>query len=372
MVVPWLLIVSALGGPLPATVETSIRPVELVDDGPALFTGWATAGEPSLQNSGRAGPVRTGDLNPLHTGFLSLAPERPEVLRKGQVALNLNVARTNSMEGYKPEAGGSGLLHAETVRTELNARLGLGHGLEASVALPWVERHEPLMDEFIGWVERASWMQKMMPSRELYQGTSPEFSQYVPDQGMVASAITAGGAGDATLQLKGKLTNEGRYLPALSLRLGAKLPTGDWARGFGSGTPDVAVGLSVEKALFSWLTVYGSVVGTLPFSQSAYVRPFGMASLAVEGIISSALSATLQFNTATSPYRGTGIGVLDGRDDLWILSANYRAAWGDSTFRFSLFAVENVCLFLGEPWSGSANDFTIGFNLSIEPLARAF
>jgi hypothetical protein len=316
--------------------------------------------------------VRTGDLNPLHTPFLSLAPERAEVLRAGHVALNINVARTNSMEGWRTSDGGSGLLHAETSRTEFLARMGLGHGLEASLALPWVERHAPVMDDFIGWVERASWLQRMMPARQRYQGSPPEYDMYVPDEGMVVSSANDGGAGDASLQLKGKLTNEGRFLPATALRLGVKLPTGSWAHGFGSQTTDLGVGLSFEKAVWPWLTFYGSVAGTLPFSSSQYVHAFGMASVAVEGVITPALSMVLQFNTASSPYHDTGVPSLDGRDDLWILSANYRANIGGENFRFSLFAMENVCLLVGEPWAGSSNDFTVGFNLAIEPLARAF
>jgi hypothetical protein len=371
MLAPWIFIVSALGGPLPAAVWPDTTDVDLVDDGPAFIVGAITAREPSLQNPGRAGPVRTGDLNPLHTPFLSLAPERAEVLRAGHVALNINVARTNSMEGWRTGDGGTGLLHLETVRTEFFARMGLGHGLEAGLSLPWVERHDPLMDDFIGWVERTSWMQRMMPARQRYQGTAPTYEHFLPEQGMVYSNVNDGGAGDASLHLKGKLSNEGRFLPAMSLRLGVKLPTGAWSHGFGSRTADLAVGLAFEKALWSWITVYGNVAGTLPFGQPSYVHAFGVASLAVEGVINPALSVVLQFNTASSPYHGTGDGLLDGRDDLWILSANYRVALGGANFRFSLFAVENVCLFLGAPWAGSSNDFTVGFNLAIEPLTRA-
>lgn len=368
------LIVSALGGPLPAFLSPDPRdaPAPLVDDGPAFIVGAATATEPTLANSGRAGPVRTNDLNPLHTVYLQLAPERAEVLRAGRFSLGLNVARTNSMEGRRREEGGPGLLHAETTRTELTARLGLGGGLEAQLSMPWVDRHAPAMDDFIGWVEVTSWMKRMMPSRQRYQGTPGAYELDIPGEGPMRGSVYDAGSGDTSLQLKGKLWNEGRYLPAVSLRGAVKAPTGDWTRGFGSQTWDLAVGLSFEKAIWPWISVYGTVAGTLPFSPSPYVKAFAMASLAVEAILNPAMSVVLQFNTHSSPYRGTGIGILDGRDDLWIAALNARVPVFGHDVRFSLYLVENVCLFPGEKWSGSAHDFTVGMTMAVEPPERAF
>lgn len=346
--------------------------VELVDDGPGIIRGAATATEPVLVNPGRHGPVPAKDLNPLHTIFYMIPPERADVLRAGKIRMELNVSRTNSLEGWRRDDGGQGLLHLETTRTELVTRVGLGAGLEATLSIPWIDRQLPVMDDFIGWVELTSWMKRMMPSRNRYQGTAPEYEFFMPGEGLVRSSAYDAGSGDTALSLKGKLWNEGRFLPAVSLRSSLKAPTGDWWRGFGSQTFDLAVGLSFEKALWSWITVYGTVGGTLPFSKSPYVRPFAVGSLALEAVISRALSFVLQFNTTSSPFHGTKLGILDGRDDLWIASLNYRLPVAGNDFRLSLYAVENVCLFPGEPWSGSAHDFTVGVNMSLEPVARLF
>jgi hypothetical protein len=89
-------------------------------------------------------------------------------------------------------------------------------------------------------------------------------------------------------------------------------------------------------------------------------------------VLSRALSVVLQFNTASSPYRQSGHNILDGRDDLALLSLIYRLPVQGIVVRFSLFAIENFCLIPGMPWSGSAHDFTVGLNMSLEPLATAF
>src|SRR5689334_10000423 len=97
MLFPWFLVVSALGGPVPDASPSA----PLVDDGPGLITGAATAREPWLGSGERVGPIATGDLNPMHAVFFSLAPENASVLRGGRVALALRTSRTNSMEGWK-------------------------------------------------------------------------------------------------------------------------------------------------------------------------------------------------------------------------------------------------------------------------------
>lgn len=365
------VLLSMLGGPLPRVgPDGALLPqgpvAELVDDGPGLLRGAVVARDPALTNPGRHGPVPTIDLNPAHTVFLSLPPDTAQVLRAGRVRVQLHASRTNSMEGRAFEDRGEGLFHAETSRTDFTAQLGLGHGLEVQLSVPWYDRYEPVMDEFIGWVERASWMREMMPVRQRYQGTPSNYELLLPEEGVVHSDSGSSGSGDTALALKGALWSEGRFMPGAAVRLAAKAPTGGWARGFGSGTFDAAAALHLQKSLLRWLTLYGTVTGTVPFRGSRFTRPFGMASLAVEAAVSRALSFVVQFNTASSPYHQTGIQMLDGRDDLWIAALNYTALLPQHRLRVSAYLVENAAVFQGEKWAGSANDFTVGLTVALE------
>jgi hypothetical protein len=312
------------------------------------------------------GPIPSADWNPLHETFYNLRPDAAETLSKGDSSFRFNIARTNSMEGLAFADGGQGLLHAETTRTELELRLGLAKDLEGELMIPVLARSSPLMDGFIGKVEDA-WMGHRMPTRARYGGTPMKYEVNIPGQGIVRdNPGTTVGLGDPAFVLKFKLLDESDWGPAVALRAGIKAPMGDRTLGFGSGTFDATAGITLQRTITAWLRAYMNLMMAAPADASKYVRPFAQASLALEALVGP-VSIVAQADTLSSPYKGTGQRILDGRDDLILLAVRYNTTVAGHPVSAGVFASENMMFYEGYPrWAGSADDFTIGTLLSIE------
>jgi hypothetical protein len=305
------------------------------------------------------GPIPSLDWNPTHETFYNLRPDAADTLSKGSASSHLNYDRTNSMEGWAIEDGGQGELHAETSRTELELRLGLAKNLEGQLMIPVLVRSKSLMDHFAGWVEMHSWMHHMMPARTRYQGTPMRFEINIPGQGVVRNVGTQAGLGDPAFVLKFKLLDQSDWGPAVSVRAGFKAPLGDPSRGFGSGSFDATQGVVLEKAITSWLQAYFNLMVAAPGAASwRYVQPFAQASLALEALVGP-VSIVAQADSLSSPYRGTGQSILDGRDDLVLLAVRYNTTIAGRPVSAGLFGMENLMFFKGK-WAGSADDFTVG------------
>jgi hypothetical protein len=319
----------------------------------------------AAQDSRFDGPIPSADWNPLHETFYNLRPDAAETHSKGEGSFRLNIARTNSMEGLAFADGGQGLLHAETTRSELELRLGLAKDFEGQLMIPVLARSSPWMDGFIGKVEDA-WMGHRMPTRARYGGTPMKFEVNIPGQGVVRDVGTVGGLGDPAFILKFKLLDESDWGPAVALRAGIKAPLGDPSLAFGSGTFDATAGITLQRTITAWLRAYANLMMAAPMDASKYVRPFAQASLALEALVGP-VSIVAQADTLSSPYKGTGQRILDGRDDLILLAVRYHTEIAGHPVSAGVFASENMMFYQGYPqWAGSADDFTVGTLFTVE------
>jgi hypothetical protein len=162
------------------------------------------------------------------------------------------------------------------------------------------------------------------------------------------------GLGDSTIQVKYQLLKETSFVPAFSLRTAIKLPTGDESEFFGSGSPDIGLGVALEKTLGSRWIVYGNFNGVVPTGRIAglplYPTFAGIA--AAEYLWSENLSLTLQFDYYTTPFRHVGLEVFDkGVTDL-VAGFSYRFA---QHWLWQVYAIENIDFI-----TGGAADFTLG------------
>ena len=163
----------------------------------------------------------------------------------------------------------------------------------------------------------------------------------------------ATGLGDTTLMSKYQLLTEGAATPAVSLRGAVKLPTGDQADFFGSGSPDFGLGLAVEKLVAGRWILYATVTGVVPTGTIAglSLRPTLSGLAAIEYLWSENLSITAHFDFYSSPFSGTNSAVLDHGVTESVLGISYRVA---PHFLWQVYAVENLDFV-----TGSAADFTL-------------
>ena len=161
------------------------------------------------------------------------------------------------------------------------------------------------------------------------------------------------GLGDISLYGKYQMWLESPSRPAVSFRLGVKLPTGDVHRVFGSGHPDVGIGLAIEKTIASRVVLYGTINGVFPTGRISGLplQPVVSGLAAVEYLWTEWFSLTAQFDYYSSPYHGTGTQVLDKGVTEAVLGFSCRVA---RNFLWQVYGVENLDFI-----RGSAADFTL-------------
>ena len=152
---------------------------------------------------------------------------------------------------------------------------------------------------------------------------------------------------------KYQLLTEGAAMPAVSLRGAVKLPTGDQADFFGSGSPDFGLGLAVEKLVAGRWMLYANLTGVVPTGTIAGfgLRPTLSGLAVIEYLWSENLSITTHFDFYSSPFYGTGINAFDQGITESVLGFSYRVV---PHFLWQVYAVENL-----DFNTGSAADFTI-------------
>jgi len=143
------------------------------------------------------------------------------------------------------------------------------------------------------------------------------------------------GIGDVRLTAK-KLLLSGQ--PAVSLKADIEFPTGDAARGFGSGGLDTGISLLIDKQLSEWVKVYcnlGAVFpGDLKADKTIRLRNFMYLGGGIEATPWDKFSFVGQILFHGSPYPIMGIGVVDRTAAL--LSLGLRYSGEGQLFEFSL------------------------------------
>jgi hypothetical protein len=152
---------------------------------------------------------------------------------------------------------------------------------------------------------------------------------------------------------KYQFLTESASTPAVSLRGAVKLPTGDQAAFFGSGSPDFGLGLQVEKLLAGRWVLYANLNGVLPTGSIAgfSLQPTISTMVVAEYLWSENLSITAHFDYYSTPFHGTGSSVFDKGVTETVLGFSYRVA---PHWLWQVYAVENVDFI-----TGSAADFTL-------------
>jgi hypothetical protein len=262
-------------------------------------------------------PFQTFNQSPVVQIYGLPAPGQPEVLPSGRAALGLT---TNLASNYVEEdtSRESLILDGETYRFDFRFRYGLPGNFEIAADLPLVSQQEGFLDGFIeGWHDFFHLPQggrdQAPKNRLLYNYTRDGKQEINVDR-------AATGLGDIRLEGSWQfyLPPEGRMRRA-ALHAGLKLPTGDSANLFGSGSTDLAMWVTADNA---WslsrghAAVYGS--GGALFLTDGDVLPgmqrnvVGFGSLGVGWSPLASLAFKVQVDGHTPFYRDSALSELDG------------------------------------------------------------
>lgn len=276
--------------------------------------------------------------------------DRAAVLKQGAFDIRLELAETANVARDETDQAIARMKY-ETLRSGLFFRYGLTSRLEVAVEIPVLYRYGGFMEGSIIGVERATTGEA--PARTALKDFGYVFDVRSGSRTLFSGGEGVLGLGDISFYGKYQMLKESQSMPALSLRLGVKAPTGDESRVFGSGHPDVGIGLAFEKTVASRFVFYGNINGVFPTGQIAGLplQPVVSGLAAVEYLWSKALSFTAQFDYYSSPYHGTGTQVLDKGVTEAVVGFSYRLR---PNVLWQVYGIENLDFI-----RGSAADFTL-------------
>ena len=278
-----------------------------------LHAGGAAA-ENSWENwQERSGPISVVNQSPIQLLFLQPIPDRADTLPKGHWSIRFNTTITNTLFDQESE-NFAATIDMEAIRTSLELNYGLTPRLELGLSLPLADYHSGFMDKPILDVERT--FGKARGLREQEEANRFTYAVKKNGQVFISSSENSVGIGDFALRIKGKIREEGKFLPALSTRAAIKIPTGNDNRAFGSGEIDWGAGLLLQKNIRK-MSIYLNADVTLP--GDAYEEVVGSLDefytfmLGTEYRFTPNFSALAQINWISRPFEHTGLSMLDRR-----------------------------------------------------------
>lgn len=296
------------------------------------------------------GPFPVRNFQSIQLLFLGMPGERAAVLRKGALDIRGELAETSTIFNETLPAI-TARIKMEQLRSGLFFRYGLTDRLEVAAEIPALYRYRGFLNGAITQVERLT--SGEAPARGQLKNVG--FAYNLSKNGRTLFSGSEGqlGLGDISLYGKYQILTEQAWAPAVSLRLGVKVPSGDEGRFFGSGHTDLGAGLAVEKKLWDRVILYGNFNGIFPTGTVAglSLSPAVSAVAAIEYLWTPAFSLVAHFDYFTSPFRHTGTEILDGSVTEVVVGYNYRLR---SNLVWQVYGVENL-----DFTRGSAADFTL-------------
>jgi hypothetical protein len=257
-----------------------------------------------------AEPIPWQDPAALAVPFLQLPFESPVPLDPGRMKLELqtlyaaNIFRARSSQLSVD-------IDVETARPTLLLHYGLPRGVELELAVPGVFDYEGFLDGTIKSVEGL--FNTMNPLRAGPSPRAGRFSVTRPDGSGVSWVGHDGGPGDLWGGLKAQLRAQDGPLPALSLRLALKVPTGRFP--YGSGNLEAGSGLLAGWQLGDTsILAEGDVMvptGAIP-ALGLGTRPHAAIQLGVAQRLSPSLTLMAQVSAHGAGIAKVHIGDVDG------------------------------------------------------------
>ena len=246
-------------------------------------------------------PLEIRNQYPPFLIFLEPYPLSPEILAKGESTLAMDIAQSNSVQ-YKKSVRTTAKIDLEVTRTTFRYHYGINRFLEAGFELSMISLTKGIGDSGIIGYHNALGLPN--GNHDYYNMFSFQYEiSEGRDQYFNLKPVTA--PGDSVLFLKSRLLPESKFLPAVSLVLYAKLPTGSLKAGTGSGKADGAIGLVLKKST-SLFNFYLNLVGVgvaNPFrNMQSYAGSYGYGIFTIEYKYSRTLSVLMQYDYKMSPY----------------------------------------------------------------------
>ena len=177
--------------------------------------------------------------HPAQLLVMHLDPAGTDVLPAGETAWRADLAYTSLfLNGSNPQ--GSWFMDGELLRAALDARVGLGDGLQLGLQLPFAHTSGGFLDDFIIDYHDAFGF----PDQNRSTSPKDEFLVRANRSGTTVWSAEQSGAEllDVPVHLTWQVRPAADGQLGLALRGGFEIPTGDQDAGYGNGQVDFAVG----------------------------------------------------------------------------------------------------------------------------------
>lgn len=258
------------------------------------------------------GPLPARNYAPVANHFLNMVATPAKTLSKNQWQIKTEFVESNAiLLEETPEV--NGVIKHETLRFSLNVNYGLTDRFQIGVEVPAFYRFDGFLNSFIESVEDA--FAHLNPSRVKLINNEFDYRIDLNGQRIIEGEEDDVGLGDLILNTRWVAIKEGETRPAVALRLALKVPTGDTAKSFGSGDPDVGLGLAVQKGFGKKWVWYSNVNGVFPtgdfMDTGLDLAPFFSGMLAMEYRPIPRFSILTQFEYFSTPFHGINSPILE-------------------------------------------------------------
>lgn len=291
------------------------------------------------------GPLQTRNQFPLF--FLFNQPYLEKAVQENSLSMGLS---HSSVFMVKKSAGWSVDMDMELTELALRYRTDMGSLFELGIALPFLTFNSGFMDNAL------SSYHKLFGFPDYGRSSRPQdvFAYEVRKNGSIVIKGTSGsiGMGDTRFSVKRMLFSGD---PVVSLRAEVEIPTGNAAKGFGSGSFDFGAAVLIDKKItekiISYLNFGAVFPGELKAHETVRLRSFAYAGAGLEAVLWNNISILSQALVQGSPFPKTDIPTIDRLSV--ILSFGGRYYSGKDSFELS---------FSEDPNTAGAPDFTISFS----------
>lgn len=258
------------------------------------------------------GPIPFRTQNPLYLQVLGQSPSGARVLEKGRTTVRFDLNCSNILELQK-RGGDEVRIDMELSRLAVTLCYGLGNDAELSVELPFLYGAGGSFDHVIEEFHQLFGFPNH--PRELVADYGFEYNISAEDVVVYNLSRMRPGIGDIAVGVKHVLWAQTDRRPGAAWSLRCKLPTGEPARGTGSGGIDVGIGLALEENVSRW-NWYANF-DLIAVSKHELLGEFYKSGifawlLAVEYGFGSATSATVQIQGSTPLLSGVDVSSWEG------------------------------------------------------------
>lgn len=278
------------------------------------------------------GPLPVRNQHPAQQLVMQMPPASPRTQGAGRASVRADAAYSSLwLVGSDPGSGKRWVMDGEYLRSAATVRYGLGGGVEAAIELPFAHTGGGFLDDFLidyhdffGFPDQ----DRDVAPRDDYQvqltRNNGADAVWGVDRASVAML-------DVPLYATWQLTPATGKGPAVAVRGGLELPTGDADAGYGSGEVEPSVGLLLDlpgqivhlygHAQYTWAgTPDQAARAGLQFADVA------AAGVAAEAPLHDDLHAYVQLAWEQSTLRNFGLPETDDDQALLWVGGRFRAS----------------------------------------------